>query len=560
MSTLIESAPQNGLAGLRHWQHDLRAGFLVALISVPFSIGIAVASGAPPVTGLTSAIIAGLILPFFGGSYVTISGPAAGLAPVLYGAMLTLGQGNLQAGYPLLLPVIMVAGVMQLLLAWLKVARFSAMFFVPVVEGMLAAIGLMIMAKQLPTLIGHPFAAHEFWGIVLDTPHELLTANPAILALGLGTLTLLGVLNWASHRVALVRLLTPQLLAVVVGTLVAHWLLPLTAQHLINLPANPLVHGVTWPDFAGLLNTPSLWGTALGIALTLTLVDGIESLATIHAIDKIDPYARQSNPNKTLFAVGVSNICSSLIGGLTIIPGGIKSTANILAGGRTQWANFYNACFLIIFAVGLHQYISLLPLAVLAAVLVFTGFKLCKPAVWQHSYKTGPEQFAMFAFTVGLTLTTDLLWGILGGMAFGLAINMAMVWQANRKQPVPLSWWALFTSCFTNPVHYRRLDQDDHYHLYLGKPLLCSNYVHLAREMQQIPTQTARLSLHVTEKVLMIDHTIMDNLTRWMAHWSATHQCPVDVKGLHAMDRLTPLPSATHISRLQTPAVLTLVQ
>src|SRR3954467_354889 len=172
--------PCNGLAGLKHWRHDLLAGLVVSLISVPFSLGIAVASGAPPICGLISAIIAGLVLPFLGGSYVTISGPAAGLAPALLAAMTLLGRGDLVMGYPLLLVAICLTGLVQVVLARLKAARFSALFPSTVVEGMLASIGLLIIAKQLPLLVGHPFRAHEFWGIVAGAPAQFASMEPKV--------------------------------------------------------------------------------------------------------------------------------------------------------------------------------------------------------------------------------------------------------------------------------------------------------------------------------------------------------------------------------------------
>src|SRR3954454_25120261 len=144
-STVLVAAekPQNGLAGLKHWRHDLVAGLVVSMISVPFSLGIAVASGAPPICGLISAIIAGLVLPFLGGSFVTISGPAAGLAPVLLASMILLGRGDLAIGYPLLLVAICLTGLVQIVLAYFKAARYSALFPSSVVEGMLASIGLL---------------------------------------------------------------------------------------------------------------------------------------------------------------------------------------------------------------------------------------------------------------------------------------------------------------------------------------------------------------------------------------------------------------------------------
>src|SRR3974390_1565149 len=184
--------PQNGVAGLKHWRHDLLAGLVVSLVSLPFSLGIAVASGAPPIPGLTSAIIAGFILPFLGGSYVTISGPAAGLAPALFAGMIALGHARLgggasksellAVGYPLVLVAIAIAGVLQVILAKLKVARLSAIFPAAAIQGMLAAIGLMIIAKQIPLFLGVKFEAHEFWAILGEAPRHVESMNHEVFA------------------------------------------------------------------------------------------------------------------------------------------------------------------------------------------------------------------------------------------------------------------------------------------------------------------------------------------------------------------------------------------
>src|SRR5262245_41985232 len=183
-STLLTEKPCNGVAGLKHWRHDITAGLVVSLISLPFSLGIAIASGAPPICGLISAIIAGLVLPFLGGSYVTISGPAAGLAPALFAAMMLLGRNDRDVGYPLLLVAISLTGLVQIVLARLKAAKFSALFPSAVVEGMLASIGLLIIAKQLPLLFGRTFEAHEFWGILRETPAQFLQMNPRVFFVG----------------------------------------------------------------------------------------------------------------------------------------------------------------------------------------------------------------------------------------------------------------------------------------------------------------------------------------------------------------------------------------
>ena len=184
--------PKNGLAGLKYWRYDLRSGFMVALISLPFSMGIAITSGAPPVCGIVSAIIAGFLLPFLGGSYVTISGPAAGLAPVLFAGMIALGGGDLAIGYPRVLAAICVAGVLQLILSRCRVARLSAIFPAAAIEGMLAAIGLLIIVKQIPLFFGTEVRVPR----VLGDPGRgasanLATLNPQVFGLGIACLVLI---------------------------------------------------------------------------------------------------------------------------------------------------------------------------------------------------------------------------------------------------------------------------------------------------------------------------------------------------------------------------------
>ena len=379
--------PRNGFAGLKHWRHDMFAGLVVSMISVPFSLGIAVASGAPPICGLISAIIAGLVLPFLGGSYVTISGPAAGLAPALLAAMVLLGRGDLTVGYPLLLVAICLTGLTQVVLARFRAARFSSLFPSSVVEGMLASIGLLIIAKQMPLLVGHKFHSHEFWGMLAECAGQFLRMEPKVFLLGVATLALIFLL--ASIKARWLKVVPPQVFAAVFG-LVLGQVLGLKGDSLIHLPDKPFEHGIVLPNFHGVMADRSLWWALFSTVLTLTLIDGVESLATIAAIDKIDPFRRKSDPNRTLFAMGVSNLCSSMVGGLTIIPGGVKSTACIVGGGRTQWANFYNAMFLILYIVIGRNVINLMPLSALGAIVIYTGYKLCAP----RSGNTSPTSAA----------------------------------------------------------------------------------------------------------------------------------------------------------------------
>ncbi|MFO1062732.1 MAG: SulP family inorganic anion transporter [Pirellulales bacterium] len=392
MSTVTASAekPQNGIAGFKHLRQDIVSGIVVSLVSLPLSSGIAIASGVPPVYGLISAIIAGLIFPFIGGAYQTIAGPAAGLAPALFMIMGWMGgvgdSSKVGEGYHFLLCVVFMVGVIQIVLAILKLARFAGIIPVSVVEGMLASIGLMIIVKQVSLLLGylaptsgevpHP---HEFIDFILAVPHYVEHMRVNVFAVGAATLVMLFVLDAMSKRFNFLKIIPPQLLAVIFGLILGRIInIGALEKTLISLPGNPFEHGVSFPNFAELMTRSDLWQAAIVAVIMLTMIDGVESLATAMAIDRIDPFKRKSEPNRVLLAMGISNIASSLVGGLTIIPGGVKSKANIASGGRTLWANFTNAICLIIYMLVARDVINMIPLSILAAVLIFTGWKMCR--------------------------------------------------------------------------------------------------------------------------------------------------------------------------------------
>lgn len=503
-----ELAPANGVSGLRHWKSDLVAGLIVSLVSVPLSLGIAVASGAPPITGLISSIIAGLVFPFLGGSFVTISGPAAGLAPVVYASILALGHGHMDSGYKLVLAVICIAGLLQVALSYLKAARLSSIFPASAVEGMLASIGLLIIAKQIPNFIGHPFRSHEFFGVVFEAPSELLRLDPKVFFI---SLVCLGILACSAMlKKTRLRVIPPQLIAVGVGIALAK-LLNLDSVNLIHLPQN-IFSGITLPDFSGLFHDPSIWWTALGCAVTLTLVDGCESLATVMAIDKLDPYRRKSNQDKTLFAMGMCNILSSLAGGLTIIPGGIKSTTCIVSGGKTLWANFYNAVFLLLYAFLARDLINYIPLGALAAVLIHIGFKLCAPHRWIKVAKIGPEQLIIYGSTVLVTLSTDLLWGLVFGTilkfvltAFYSMRNSFDLYHGHR--PVTFNWACKeVLRLFQDPVS-TQITFNGVYIVRFDGPLVCFNLTHVVNELNRVPHNCHKVQLQFSPAVGVIDHT-----------------------------------------------------
>jgi len=439
--------PQNGVAGLKHWKYDLLAGLQVAMMGIQLSLGIAIASGAPPVCGLISAIIAGFVFPFLGGAYITISGPAAGLAPALLAGMITLGNGDLAVGYPLLLVAIALVGVVQVILSIFNAGRFALFFPISVVEGMLMAIGMLIIIKQVPAFLGVIIPPiKSIPKAVISIPEQVMALNPLICTIGAVALFLLFFLSGILSRIQATwaKLVPVPMIVIVLGGL-ASWIIGIDEKYLIHVPLNVFEHGIVFPSFAEAFTRTDLYGSFLVIIITLVLIDGTESLATIQAIDKIDPFKRKSNPNVTLRAMGFSNTASSLLGGLTIIPGGLKSTVNMLAGGRTLWANFYYAIFqliILLFAAALMNYV---PKSALAGLLMWIGWKLCSPKVFKRIFSVGKEQIFIAVVNLVVTLwTSDLLEGMIAGVATKIVLLVKDVVRASPGEGVGAALKELF--------------------------------------------------------------------------------------------------------------------
>lgn len=625
----IREKPRNGLAGLKHWTYDLRSGFMVAMVSLPFSMGIAITSGAPPITGVISAIIAGFLLPFLGGSYVTISGPAAGLAPALFSGMIALAtaevgkevaagkttQELLQIGYPLVLVAISIAGVLQIVLARFKVARLSAIFPAAAIEGMLAAIGLIIMVKQLPLLFGVDFEAHHFWGMIIEIPEHVNEIYVPAMVTGVGCTAALFILNalpfkflkvmpppvWVfiagslvfqtifhipsgqftheqreasdlmtcqltpEHQALVVRLddelkadlgtqeLTPDERTAISSlhaqletelrnsdlsneqlAAVKQLKMELTPEQIeayeelphlgycINIPENPL-SGIQLPHFDRIIKYPKTWIVLAYVVFVLLLIDATESLATIVAVDKLDPYKRRSDPDGTLQAMGGCNLASSVVGGLTIIPGIVKSTANIIGGGRTLWANFFNAIMLLVFMFLARPLINQVPLAVLAAILIFVGWKLCGPKVWRHTAAIGIEQLAVFLVTLIVTVSTDLLVGIFVGVLLKFLMDLSLIGLANRlgrangsSEDSKRSVFVRLIDVFRNPVKQKEHEENGTYSVYFDRPLHCFNLFHVIRELQLVPKDATTLRLHFSPLANVIDHTAVETVLHYL--------------------------------------------
>jgi carbonic anhydrase len=524
--------PQNGVAGLKHWKYDLMAGLQVAMMGIPLSLGIAIASGAPPVCGLISAIIAGFIFPFLGGAYITISGPAAGLAPALLAGMIALGNGDLAVGYPLLLVAISIVGVIQVILSIFNAGRFALFFPISVVEGMLMAIGSLIIIKQVPSFLGVIIPPiKSIPKAIASIPEQVMVLNPLITTIGAVALFLLFFLSGILSRIQAnwAKLVPVPMIVIILGGL-ASWIIGIEDKYLIHVPLNVFEHGIVFPHWSEAWERTDLWGAFLLTIITLTLIDGVESMATIQAIDKIDPFKRKSNPNVTLRAMGVSNTLSSLAGGLTIIPGGLKSTTNMLAGGRTLWANFYYAIFqliILLFAAALMNYV---PKSALAGLLMWIGWKLCSHKVFKRIYSIGKEQILIAVVNLVVTLwTSDLLEGMIAGTLVKIVILVKDVIRASPGEGIGTALKELFRNpvirigdgrgardvmtVAANAVLRGTVgEMKNPYKIYLSS-VTCMNLVKLDAELKKIVVpegMKANYMLILAGKI--VDHTTMEYL------------------------------------------------
>ncbi|MDI1291756.1 MAG: SulP family inorganic anion transporter [Methylobacter sp.] len=431
--------PKSGLAGLKeNWRSDLLSGFLVFLIALPLCLGIAMASGFPPSSGIITAIIGGMLVSRFNGSFVTINGPAAGLIVVVLGAVQSLGEGDAMAGYRYTLAAIVIASVLQILLGFFKAGRLSSFFPASVVHGMLAAIGIIIMAKQINVVLGTaPEKGSSLFSTIAQIPHSIVNLNPDIAIIGVSGLVIL--IIWSVIKNPILKMIPAPLIVVLVGMGLARYF-DLQHEHMyLFLPdADFLPHheetvgprflvaisdnfmsGFYFPDFSKSLNL-EFWEAVVSICL----VGSLESLLSAMAVDKLDPYKRHSNLDRDLTAVGVGNLVAGLIGGLPMIAEIVRSSANVNNGAKTQWANFFHGAFLLLFVVLFPRLIHSIPLAALAALLVFTGFRLASPKEFAKVMGVGKEQLFMFVVTIIGVLATDLLIGVGIGILTKFAIHL----------------------------------------------------------------------------------------------------------------------------------------
>ncbi|MBL6671167.1 MAG: SulP family inorganic anion transporter [Flavobacteriaceae bacterium] len=426
---------QNPFANLKQ---DAPSSLVVFLVALPLCLGIALASGAPLFSGLIAGIIGGLIVAPLSGSPLGVSGPAAGLAVIVYGAIEELGA------YPTFLAAVIVAGVVQVLLGVLKAGVIGYYFPSSVIKGMLSGIGIIIFLKQIPHAFGYDadpegdlaFIQQDGHNTFSEFKYMLEAISPsATLIAGLGLLILILWERPFMKKMAFTTIVQGPLVAVVTGIVLKLYFdgkegWELVGDHLVSIPVTEGLNGFigqfTIPDFSAFLN-PAIYT----IGLTMAVVASLETLLCVEATDKLDPYKRVTPTNRELLAQGAGNIVSGLVGGLPITQVIVRSSANIQSGGRTKASATLHGALLLISAFAIPAVLNLIPLAALAAILLIVGYKLAKPSMIVDMWKKGSNEFIPFAVTVLGIVFTDLLMGI----ALGLVVAIVSILWDNFKVP-----------------------------------------------------------------------------------------------------------------------------
>ncbi|MGR9051231.1 MAG: SulP family inorganic anion transporter [Gammaproteobacteria bacterium] len=501
------TTPKTGFSGLiQNWQSDMLSGFLVFLIALPLCLGIAMASGFPPMAGIISAIIGGLLVSRISGSYVTINGPAAGLIVVIAGAVESLGHGDPMAGYRYTLAAIVVASVLQILMGIFKTGKLSAFFPSSVVHGMLAAIGIIIMAKQFHTMFGVKPDAHSLFGTIGAIPQTLWDMNPEVALIGMSGMVIM--ILWSVIKNRYVKMIPAPILVVAVGMLLGQYFdldhshkylfLPDAAilphheftvgpRFLVAVPEN-FASSFYFPDFSKIA-TSEFWIAVVSICL----VGSLESLLSAAAVDKLDPYKRYSDLNRDITAVGAGNTLAGLLGGLPMIAEIVRSSANINNGAKTGWSNFFHGAFLLLFVALFPRLIHEIPLASLAALLVYTGFRLASPKEFAKTLSVGIDNFSVFVITILGVLATDLLIGVGIGIVAKLLIHIT--------RGLKLS------NFFKVNYHVDQTDEDT-YHIKVSGAAVFSNLISLRSVLSTLP-ENKKLYFDLSNTDL-IDHTVME--------------------------------------------------
>lgn len=506
MNTAISDVPVGTLNGLKQtWKADMLSGFLVFLIALPLCLAISLACGYPAIAGVFTAIIGGVLSAFISNSELTIKGPAAGLIVVALGCVTEFGFTNGAdpaadfAAYRLALGVGVVAGVIQIFFGVFRAGILGEFFPTAAVHGLLASIGVLVISTQVPIALGLQPEGTALERLA-SIPGYFMDMNPQIALIG--GISLLIMFGFPLIKNPKLKIIPAPMLVLLVAVPLGMYLdigseqtytfagqeHTLGPRYLVDVPNNMLT-ALVFPDFSGVM-------TSVGIKyiIMFSLIGSVESLLSAKAVDQIDPWRRKTNLDKDLLAVGVGNTAAAFVGGLPMISEIVRSKANIDNGARTRFANMFHGLFLLAFVALVPALINQIPLAALAAMLVFTGFRLAAPAEFIHMYKVGIAQLIVFVATIIGVLATDLLVGI------GIGIVVKAIMNVVNGSPL----MSLFKPSIKDE------SSGEEATIKVDRSAVFSTWIALRNRIGKQSTKKVVVELSDTK---FVDHTVMTGLT-----------------------------------------------
>lgn len=486
---------------------NLFSGFVVSLIALPLGLGLALASGAPPISGIIAAIIGGSVVAILGGSHVTITGPGNGLVVVILAAITTLGEGDMTQGFMYTLAAIVVSGIIMIILGFLRMGALGDFFPASAIQGMLAAIGIGIFAKQVHVMFGDLNAKGSIVELVAQVPQGIIelirTDSTSVFYAGMVGLISLSIMVFYSKIRNKYFQLVPAPMWIVMLSVGMYYYFdmfsphpyPIASELLINIP-NDVVSNFSFPDFGKLYEFDFI-----SAVISITLIASIESLLSIKAVDKLDPLKRRSNVNKDIRALGLATVISGFLGGLNVVTVIARSSVNVNNKGSNRSANFFHAAFLVIFILLFASELRKIPLPALAAILVYTGYKLASPTNIKKVFHIGKEQLAIFLITLCTTILTSLIAGIVVGILATFVIHVFI----NKD-------FGLFARNILKP-NVLMFKEDEKYYVSVENFSSFLNYTRLKAKLDQIPeNEEAIIDFSFCD---FVDHSVMENLNNY---------------------------------------------
>ena len=483
----------------KNLKYDIPAGLIVFLVAVPLCLGIALASGAPLFSGIIAGMVGGIVVTAFSGSQLGVSGPAAGLATIVAAAIVKFGGIE---SFNLFLCCVVIAGIFQLALGFLKAGIIAYYFPNSVIKGMLAGIGIIIFMKQIPHAFGYDkdpegdltFAQADGQNTFSELFNMLDYITPG--ALVIASVSLAVLILWEMpfmKRIKVFQIIQGPLIVVAGGILMGKFFvgtsLEVAGEHMVNIPVSDDIPGFfsqfTLPDFSGFARW-DVWLTGAIIALVASL----ETLLCVEATDKLDPEKRVTPTNRELIAQGVGNLTAGLIGGLPVTQVIVRSSANIQSGGKSRFSALFHGFLILICAMTIPNILNMIPLASLAAILLVVGYKLAKPALFVKMYKEGLPQFIPFVVTVVVIWRIDLLKGI----GIGLAVGIFYILKRNFQSPYS--------------VEARQEQDDHHFRIVLGQNVTFLNKASIRKTLNRMPEDSYVLIDATNSK--SIEHDVLE--------------------------------------------------